>query len=228
MNSENTSIPIGRVIFIVRKHFKMLLSFGFLFLAVGFIGFKYCIPPKYEANVKLVVTAGLSSQTAVLTYDQLSTAQQLLNTCAVVLKSYSTLDEVIQKYKLPVTVEQLQNRIEIQGIDETEVLSITVKDSNAQTAAVIANAVASLAPAQLIKTVKAGSVEVISPAQVDNRPVSPNLPLYTLLSFAVGIILGILTAFLVEMLDDTFMTDSSVEEYLGVPVLGVIPHIKIK
>jgi capsular polysaccharide biosynthesis protein len=178
--------------------------------------------------VKFVVTAGPTSQTAILTYDQLSTAQQLLNTCAVVLKSNSTLEEVIYEYKIPLSVEQMEKCIEIKGIDETEVLSLTVSDTSAQRAADIANAIASIAPEKLVKTVKASSVEVISSAQVNGRPVSPNILLYTLVTFAFGIILGITASFLIEMLNDTFTTETSIERYLGIPVLGTIPHIKVK
>lgn len=226
MHQEYLSSSIRELLFLVKRYWKLLVCFGAVFLCLGFAVSKYCITPKYKASVELVVTASPTSQTAALTYDQLNTAQQLLNTCAIVLKSDSVLDEVAQNLKLPETADRLANCVDIRGINETEVLDITVTYSNAQTAADIANAISKAAPDKLIKIVKASSVEVISSARADSRPISPNVPLYTIIACTLGMICSILVSYLVEILNDTFTTESSVEAYLEIPVLGVIPNLK--
>jgi capsular exopolysaccharide synthesis family protein len=72
-------------------------------------------------------------------------------------------------------------------------------------------------------------VQVVKPAippDVDD-PVSPNIPLNIILSIIAGLACGIGLGFFVEYLDTSIKTISDIENYLGVPVLGVIPqHVK--
>lgn len=67
-------------------------------------------------------------------------------------------------------------------------------------------------------------VEVVEPAEVNNRPVSPNLLLNILLSIFVGVVAGVGLAYFIEYLDTSVKTVDDVERYLGLPVLGVIPQ----
>ncbi len=67
-------------------------------------------------------------------------------------------------------------------------------------------------------------VEVIDPAEIPTRPVSPNLLLNIMLSLFFGLGLGIGLAYFIEYLDTSVKTVDDVEHYLGLPVLAVIPQ----
>jgi capsular exopolysaccharide synthesis family protein len=73
------------------------------------------------------------------------------------------------------------------------------------------------------------TVEVVEPAQPPDpeRPVRPNLLLNILLSVLVGVGSGIGLAFFIEYLDTSIKTIEDIEQYIGSPVLGVIPQ-KVK
>lgn len=67
-------------------------------------------------------------------------------------------------------------------------------------------------------------VEIIEVAELNDRPVSPNMMLNILLSLFLGIGAGIGLAYFIEYLDTSVKTVDDVERYLGLPVLGVIPQ----
>ncbi len=69
-------------------------------------------------------------------------------------------------------------------------------------------------------------ISVVDPAQLPDKPVSPNVPLSTLLAAATGLILGIAAAFLLEYLNDGLKTADDVKQALKLPALGVISRIK--
>jgi capsular polysaccharide biosynthesis protein len=80
----------------------------------------------------------------------------------------------------------------------------------------------------VIRTVKAGSVEVISPAKENDTPVSPKTPLYTGGAFLAGIVLAFVAALLIETFDNTFKSKEDIQKYLGLTVIGFIPSTEVK
>lgn len=221
-------MDIQKALFIIKKHLKMIMGVTVAFLISGVIISKFIISPKYEANALLVINADQSTLSSVVTYDQVNTAQELVNTCAVILKSDTVLNQVIQNVNLNITAEQLMNNVNISGVNQTQVLNITVKYSDSQTAASIANSISDLAPDILIKTINASSVEIVSPAKPNDVPVSPKIPLIAGLSFALGLILSIVLSFFLELLDNSYVNEEEIQAYLDLPVLCVIPSCKNK
>lgn len=221
-------ISIGDIFFSLKKHIAMIIGVTAIFTVGGFLLAKLVIPPTYESDATMVVTAGQTAQSNVITYDQLNTAQQLINTCAVVLKSDTVLDQVINDLELDISSKDLAKKVSVSGVNQTEVLDISVKYSDPQTAAMIANDITKIAPQILIKTVKASSVEIVSPAKENKAPVSPKVPLITLIAFLVGAAVSGGTAIVIEMTDTTFTTEEDLKDCLGVTVLGVIPSANVK
>ena len=74
------------------------------------------------------------------------------------------------------------------------------------------------------KIPKSSSVEIVDHAAVEDRPVTPNVPLNIGLGIVVGLIMGFGLAFFIEYLDTSVKTIDDVERALQAPVLGVIPQ----
>ncbi|HYJ83769.1 MAG TPA: polysaccharide biosynthesis tyrosine autokinase [Allosphingosinicella sp.] len=73
--------------------------------------------------------------------------------------------------------------------------------------------------------VGANVVSVVDRAQVPGGPFKPNLPLNIMIGLAIGVILGLGTAFSIEWIDDTIKTPDDVGAKLGLASLGVIPGV---
>ncbi len=71
-------------------------------------------------------------------------------------------------------------------------------------------------------------VEIIQRALLPDAPINPSSPTTTsAVGTILGLILGIVFAFIAETLDTSIGTIEDVEEYLQVSVVGIIPHIDI-
>ncbi len=70
-------------------------------------------------------------------------------------------------------------------------------------------------------------VEIVDPAEAPLRPVSPKLYLNIILSIILGLLAGVGLAYFIEYLDTSVKTVDDVENYMGLPVLGIIPQ-KVK
>ena len=68
-------------------------------------------------------------------------------------------------------------------------------------------------------------VTVVSPAEAPQRPIKPNAAVNYLVSCAVGLLLGMIMAFLKESIDSSIGTIHDVEQELNLSILGIIPHV---
>jgi polysaccharide biosynthesis transport protein len=85
--------------------------------------------------------------------------------------------------------------------------------------------------AALLSNTKQGATNTLSvvvPAEIPVTPIGPNKTLSILLSSAIGLILAIGAAYLLEYLDDTIKTPEDVTRTLNLPVIGTIGYIKGK
>ena len=76
---------------------------------------------------------------------------------------------------------------------------------------------------------KVEEVSIVRPALRPRYPINP--PKTKAAAFAgvvMGLVLGVVFAFVVESLDTSIGTIEDVEKYLGVPVLGIVPHMGIE
>ncbi|MBN1179671.1 MAG: polysaccharide biosynthesis tyrosine autokinase [Anaerolineae bacterium] len=72
----------------------------------------------------------------------------------------------------------------------------------------------------------ANYISIIEPAAVPVSPISPNVGQTVLLAAAIGLVLAVGGALLIEYLDDTVKTVQDVSRTSGLPVLGAIARIE--
>ncbi|MDP3731752.1 MAG: polysaccharide biosynthesis tyrosine autokinase [Candidatus Omnitrophota bacterium] len=85
-----------------------------------------------------------------------------------------------------------------------------------------------LEAARITETDTGKDVRLINEAAPPLRPISPNKPLNYSFGAMIGLMLGLAVAFLFEQLDTSIGTIEDVENYLKLPVLGIIPYLKTK
>jgi non-specific protein-tyrosine kinase len=81
--------------------------------------------------------------------------------------------------------------------------------------------------ASLLQTEQGGTnyISVVEPATTPTTPISPRVMETVLLAAAIGLMLALGGAFLIEFLDDTVKTPDDVTRATKLPTLGVIAHI---
>jgi capsular exopolysaccharide synthesis family protein len=78
---------------------------------------------------------------------------------------------------------------------------------------------------QLASKVKVNNLHVLDYARLPTFAVSPHLTRSAMLALVASLLMGILLALLVDALDRSLKTQEDVETKLGVPFLGVMPHV---
>ena len=211
---------------------NLLLQFAvtILLAVAGYLVSTFAMTPQYEASATLIVNSreDQAAAQAPITNDQLTSATKLVDTYAVILTSDTVLDKTISNLNLNMSYNDLVERVRIESVNSTQVMKITVKDTDPERARAIAADIVEQAPEIIIQTVKAGSVEIISKPKAETVPVSPSKAKNTVLAGMLGLVISVGIVILRYLLNNKFMTDDDITNKLGLTVLGVIPQIDMK
>jgi capsular exopolysaccharide synthesis family protein len=83
--------------------------------------------------------------------------------------------------------------------------------------------------AMIRRSEKPEEVNIVKPALLPTTPVNPPRTAATgAMGVIIGVVLGLIIAFVVETFDTSLGAIEDVEQTLGVAVLGVIPHVELK
>ena len=79
--------------------------------------------------------------------------------------------------------------------------------------------------ADLASRLNTSNVKPLDPAQVPQSPIGPNVRVAVLTALGIALLLSVFLCFAIEFLDSTVKTQDEVEQVLGMPFLGIIPHL---
>lgn len=191
----------------------------------AFLSF-FVLSPVYEAKTTLIVNTDQKNDDTI-TGDEFSVTQRLAVTYGEIIKSRTVLEPVIKNLGLDITYEELSKMITVSPVKDTQIINISVQDTNPLKAKDIANSIPEVFTKEVKRITKANSVEVIDKAVEPLSPIKPNKLMNVLIAFVLGIMIGLFVVFLIEYMDNKMKTPQDVEKHLDLPILGVIPKEKM-
>ena len=212
----------------------IIIIVALLFAGFAFGGTFMFISPKYEASTMIYVnnsSISLGSTSVSITSGELSAAQTLVSTYITILKSRTTLEEVIDESGVQYSVEDLEKMIDASAVSGTGIFKVTVKSGSPTEAELIANTIAKVLPDRISDIVDGSSVRVVDYAIVPAHRSSPSY----LKNTAIGAILGVLLVAgiiiireLANAQEDVLISSADVlsQLYPEIPVLAVIPDMR--
>ncbi len=180
--------------------------------------------PVYQASTTLFVP--FPDDNAIPSNDALLAAANLAKTYAELMLKRPVLEAVSTNLKLGISPDLLTTKIKVTTIPNTQLLLITVEDTNPQKAADIANQVVKVFNQQLEEAHIPSTLSVFEPAQSEDKSVRPKVMQSTLLASILGAMLALGIAFLVETFDKSVESDVEVEEATGLTTLATIGRFR--
>ena len=217
------TIDLREYLCIIKKRFWIITLITVIATAIsGVISF-FVLKPVYEAKSTLIVNTEKYEGSQVITWDQISVTQQLAVTYGEIIKSRTVLEDVIKNLKLDDEYKDLVKNVTISPIEETQIISISVQDTNKARARDIANEIPKVFAEEAKRITKANDVQVIDQAILPKNPIKPNKIMNMAIAAVLGMIIGLFIVFLIEYLDNKLKTAQDIEKHLCLAVLGVVP-----
>lgn len=184
----------------------------------------FALTPKYQASINMIVNTRQDTTTT-FTSDNFNSAKNLISTYAVIIKGNTVLNEVIDELNLDMTYAELYDMVDVADVDATQIMKVTVTDTDAKRAGKIVQTIADIVPDVLVEKVEAGSCKTVSDVAINPNKVFPQTKKYVVLAGLLGAVLVCGVLVLAHLLHDTVVDDEDIQKKLGLPVLGLIPEV---
>ena len=222
------TIDLREYFSIIKKRFWIIALITVVAMVVsGVISF-FMLSPVYESKSTLIVNTEKNEETQMITGDQFTVTQKLAVTYGEIIKSRAVLESVISNLKLDSEYEDLVEKITVSPVKDTQIISISVQDTNPKKARDIANEIPKVFEKEVKRITKANDIQVIDKAILPQNPIKPNKMMNVAIAAVLGMMIGLFVVFVLEYLDNKIKTPQDVEKHLDLPILGVIPNEKIE
>lgn len=222
-NQEENTIEIDVLSLlrtIWRKKFLILLT-AILTTGLAFAYSAFLVTPQYDSTTRLYVVNQSSDNGAVITTQDLQAGSFLVKDYKEIILSQDVLKNVTTTLGL---TGGIKDKITVTIPTDTRILSISVRDSDPNQAATIANTLRDEAAKKIIEVTKVSDVTTLEAALPAENPSTPQTKRNLVLGFIVGAFLATALVFVLEVLDDRVKRPQDIEEGLGMTLLGVVPQ----
>ncbi|GJM69663.1 hypothetical protein HMSSN036_18790 [Paenibacillus macerans] len=181
-------MDIQQLVSFVFRKIWIILACALIFAAFGW-EYSASAVPKYRASVDLLV----SSETDSGTYVSIQGSIKLMDTYNVLLKNRFILDKLIASLKLPLDYKELADKITVHSVDMSQIIRVTVTDTNPKMAAETVNGLAEIFQKESKKLFNLNNVYILH--AVDDfgqlEPEYPSKPFYALIGLVGGGVLSL-------------------------------------
>lgn len=194
---------------VIKRRFWIIAVVTLLSSLIGVYVSNIKTIPLYQSSARIIIGADEESR----------------NTLQVIIRDSVILDKVIKELALNKTAEALAGQISVASVEGSQVVSISVIDTDPVFAAKLANTTARVFRDEVPNIIGQDYIRLLSDAKVSPSPMnqSNNNKLY--IAVVGGLIVGVGLAFLLESLDDRIRSVREIELLLGLPVLGRVSKV---
>ena len=203
-----------------RKKFLILLT-AILTTGLAFGYSAFLVTPQYDSITRLYVVNQSSDNGAGITNQDLQAGSFLVKDYKEIILSQDVLKNVTTTLGI---TDDIKEKITVNIPVDTRILSISVRDSDPNQAATIANTLRDEAAKKIIEVTKVSDVTTLEAALPAEKPSTPQTKRNLVLGFVAGAFLATALVLVLEVLDDRVKRTQDIEEGLGMTLLGVVPH----
>jgi capsular polysaccharide biosynthesis protein len=215
----------------IKERIFMILAITLAVIALGCVYSSFLKTPMYRStsSVLLVSDDGQASGGATgTTQSDVQLNKSLVSTYSELVKSKTVLKTVIKNLELDYELTELDKKVTVSNVNNTEIIKIEVVDSERERAAEIANEVVKTFGDEIKKHYKLQNVSVVDVAEVAEKPYNINFLKELIIYLLLGAVLSVGIVFVIFYFDTTIKSAEEVENKLGLPVLGIVPKTKSK
>lgn len=215
----------------IKKHTLLIIILGLFIGGISYGISAYVLTPKYDSNATMIISnsTNVDSQNmpqANVELGQIQANKALISTYSEIVKSRGIAEKVISNLNLDMDFEEFSEKVSIESVKDTQIISVRVVDTIPERAQDIANETANIFKYSIGDIMKVDNVQILDGATLPEKPSSPNIKKNTAIGVVLGLILGVMIAIFKELADTTIKSQDDINKYFDLPVIGIIPDKK--
>lgn len=223
------TISLQEILAVIKKHLKLIITLTLGAAVIAALISYFVLTPIYQSSTQFIVNESKqdgSHQGVQIDSSTIRTNVELINTYKVIITSNAILDVVVDELNLSYSPESLKNNINVSSEQNSQVVTVTVKNSDPHLATAIANETVRVFQQLIPEIMNVDNVKILTEAATspNPKPIEPKPQLNIAIAIVLGLMVGVGIAFLLEYLDTKVRTEKDLEA-LGMTVIGAITSI---
>lgn len=212
----------------IRKRLPLIVLFTLMIVILVSSASVFILQKEYRTRTTLIVgrPASYTNSSQALEYNDVLLSQRLVGSYSEIMKSDTVTKQVNQNLGLNISNRELSEKINVQTVANTEIISLTVTDTIPERAMDIANETATIFMDEVRTIMQVDNVQLLDAATLPEHPVSPNVLMNTAIAGILGLMLGVLIALIKEFTDTRVKSVEDYKNAFDIPVIGIIPLAK--
>ena len=232
MDEKEKTLDVRDIFGVLWRYKWIIIIISLICATFMFVKVQFLTPDYYQTDARMYVInmddATVRQQGGVGSWD-IEASRLLSSSYIEILQSRSFLEDIsdslVEEYGehySSYTPQRLSGMIDVQLVNETELIVVTVRARNPIDARNIAQKFVDKAPEQMKRVFASADVKIIDEPIYSDVPVDRGVVGNTILGFLVGAIIGVVLAFLLKALDRKIHSSEALVERYEISVLGDI------
>ncbi len=220
-NRDEIEIDLKQIFIVLLDKMFVILACAIFTGVIAFAITKFFIDPTYESVTTTCVVK--NEDESEVDANDFVTGNYLSKNYVEIVQSNTVFEEVINSLDLDLTIEQLKKKVSVVNITDTQIIKITVTDTDPYKAQEIADAVRIASEKAIVKILHVPGVEKVDGATLQLEPNGPSVVKNVVIGAFIGAFMSIAIIVIKFILDDTIKSPEDIEKYLGMSTLASIP-----
>lgn len=219
-------INLIELLLIIRKRLWIIALITILCTGTSGLINYYVLEPEYQTYTTLMIGRP-KEYNQDIEYADLLLNKKLISTYKEIAKSRRVANEFMSNLGLGFSYDELDKKIDVTIVNDTNIIKIFVKDKDGEVAAYIANEFANVFIKHIVEIMEIENIQVIDRAEIPLKPYKPKKVTNMLITSFLGIMLSIFAVFIHAYFDNTIKTADDIEKNLDLSIFGVIPKVTL-
>lgn len=223
---DNDEIDLKQLLELFWNKKVFILAIVLIAVIIGYIYTSFLIKPKYTSSTTLILAQRNSADsTGTITSTDVTLNDKLIDTYKEIATSNSVVRTVVSNLGLSSSKEaEIKKEVNVTAVNGTQILKISVTDSNAEMATKIANEMGQVFSKRIADIYKIDNVSIVDEAETTGIPSNINHKKDMLIFLVGGIVVAVALVLLINMLDNSIKSSADIEKTLNLNILAEIPE----
>lgn len=221
LKSLNTINFKEMLIVALNKWYLLVLSL-FLAALTSLVYTGFIARPYYDSIGKIYIQTQETVEE--ITSDKLSISSLLVYDFQELIRDRAVLDEVSKSLNYRYSYKKLLKCISVTNPENTRFIEITVRTTNPDDSKAIADALIDVSKEKAVEILNINQVTVLHYGTKTKSPSAPDKGMHMQISLSAGVVIFLFAIAAIYIFDDKVKDADSVQNVLGLTVLGSIPY----
>lgn len=220
--NDEVEIDLSQLLKLLKKNVRLIIILALVGIIIAASATTFLISKKYQSQGSVLLKADVVNGS--LDSTQVNTNKMMVNNYVKLLQGNNIQDQVAKN--LNITSAEVRSSLSITNTTDTQIIEISSTTVDPGLSKRIVDETISVFTTLIQEKLDVTNVTIVDQPEVNPNPVSPSMVKNVIIGAVAGIVISLGYLLLTYLLDTKIKNGEQAEQYLGVPLLGIVPFFE--